>query len=96
MCVSFNLNSFLQNPCGRSDEPNFSVETIIDALLVMYDECCSSSFKREQTVVEFVEAGKLQPCITERLLSSSVNCLLWTSVCVCVCVSSVDSPSIAV
>ena len=34
------------------------METIIDALMVLYDECCSSSFKREQTVVEFVENGK--------------------------------------
>lgn len=26
--------------------------------MVLYDECCSSNFKREQTVVEFVESGK--------------------------------------
>lgn len=37
---------------------SFSVETLVDALLVLYDECCSSNFKREKTVVEFVESGR--------------------------------------
>ena len=30
----------------------------MDALLVLYDECCNSSFKKEKTVMEFVEASK--------------------------------------
>lgn len=34
------------------------METLLDALLVLYDECCNSTFKKEKTVVEFVEAGK--------------------------------------
>lgn len=35
-----------------------SVESLLDALLVLYDECCKSSFKKEKTMVEFVEAGE--------------------------------------
>lgn len=34
------------------------MESLLDALLVLYDECCNSSFKKEKTIVEFVDAGK--------------------------------------
>lgn len=37
---------------------SFCVETLIDSLLVLYDECCTSNQKRERTVVEFVEKSK--------------------------------------
>lgn len=32
-----------------------SVETLIDALLVLYDECCNSALRREKTVSDFLE-----------------------------------------
>ena len=50
-CVHFQ-NRTLDN---RTD--SFSVETLLDALCVLYDECCSSSFKREKTVADFIETG---------------------------------------
>ncbi|VVD00654.1 unnamed protein product, partial [Leptidea sinapis] len=31
-----------------------SVETLIDVLLVLYDECCNSSLRREKTVADFL------------------------------------------
>lgn len=34
------------------------MESLIDALVVLYDECCSSNQKRERTVVEFVDRGE--------------------------------------
>jgi serine/threonine-protein kinase MRCK len=37
---------------------SFCVETLIDSLMVLYDECCTSNQKRERTVVEFVERGE--------------------------------------
>ena len=37
---------------------SFSIETLIDILLVLYDECCNSSLRREKTVTDFIELGK--------------------------------------
>jgi serine/threonine-protein kinase MRCK len=34
-----------------------SVETLLDVLLVLYDECCNSSLRREKTVSDFIEFG---------------------------------------
>ncbi|XP_014233226.1 serine/threonine-protein kinase Genghis Khan isoform X1 [Trichogramma pretiosum] len=36
----------------------FSIETLIDILLVLYDECCNSSLRREKTVSDFIEFVK--------------------------------------
>jgi serine/threonine-protein kinase MRCK len=38
---------------------SFSVETLLDVLLVLYDECCNSSLRREKTVSDFIEFGKV-------------------------------------
>jgi serine/threonine-protein kinase MRCK len=38
---------------------SFSVETLLDVLLVLYDECCNSSLRREKTVSDFIEFGKM-------------------------------------
>lgn len=35
----------------------FSIETLLDVLLVLYDECTNSSLRREKTVSEFIEFG---------------------------------------
>ena len=35
-----------------------STESLLDALMVLYEECCNSSFKKEKTMVEFVETGE--------------------------------------
>lgn len=35
-----------------------SIESLLDALLVLYDECCNSSLRREKTVSDFIELGK--------------------------------------
>lgn len=37
---------------------SFSIETLLDVLIVLYDECCNSSLRREKNVSEFVEFGK--------------------------------------
>lgn len=36
----------------------FSLETCLDILLVLYDECCNSSLRREKAVSDFIEFGK--------------------------------------
>ncbi|KAJ8679289.1 hypothetical protein QAD02_015076 [Eretmocerus hayati] len=42
---------------GRMGQ-TFSIETLIDILLVLYDECCNSSLRREKTVSDFIEFVK--------------------------------------
>lgn len=37
---------------------SMSVEALLDCLLVLYDECCNSSLRREKTVTEFIELVK--------------------------------------
>lgn len=37
---------------------SMSVETLLDCLLVLYDECCNSSLRREKTVTDFIELVK--------------------------------------
>ncbi|KAL5287961.1 gek family protein [Megaselia abdita] len=39
---------------GRS----LSIESLLDSLLVLYDECCGSSLRREKTVSDFIELYK--------------------------------------
>jgi len=36
----------------------FSIETLLDVLLLLYDECTNSSLRREKTVSDFIEFGK--------------------------------------
>lgn len=35
----------------------FSTETLLDVLMVLYNECCNSSLRKEKTVSEFIELG---------------------------------------
>ncbi|KAH1010754.1 hypothetical protein HUJ05_005003 [Dendroctonus ponderosae] len=37
---------------------SFSVESLIDIMLVLYDECCNSSLRKEKTVSDFLEYVK--------------------------------------
>ena len=37
-----------------------SVETLIDVLVVLYNECTSSTLRREKSVSEFVKLSKYQ------------------------------------
>lgn len=46
-------NTSLVNP-GKT----LSVEALLDALIVLYDECCNSSLRREKTVNDFIELVK--------------------------------------
>lgn len=48
---------FLGGPVQGGGQ-SFSIETLIDILIVLYDECCNSSLRREKTVSDFIEFGK--------------------------------------
>lgn len=48
----------------------FSIETLLDILLVLYDECCNSSLRREKTVSDFIEFVKpVATCVKSLRLS---------------------------
>ena len=34
-----------------------SIELLLDALVVLYDECCHSTLRKEKTVSDFIEKG---------------------------------------
>lgn len=48
---------FLGGPVMAKDQ-SFSIETLIDILIVLYDECCNSSLRKEKTVSDFIEFVK--------------------------------------
>ncbi|KAL4707540.1 hypothetical protein ACJJTC_000292, partial [Scirpophaga incertulas] len=44
-----------------------SVETLLDVLLVLYDECCNSSLRREKAVADFIQYVKPVAAALKRL-----------------------------
>ena len=49
---------------------SFSTETLIDALIVLYDECINSSLRRDKTISNFVDYSKP---VVERLKELRLN-----------------------
>jgi len=52
------LEELFLNGVARSNGQAFSIETLLDILIVLYDECCSSTLRREKSVSEFVKLGE--------------------------------------
>ncbi|XP_017472500.1 PREDICTED: serine/threonine-protein kinase Genghis Khan isoform X2 [Rhagoletis zephyria] len=55
------LKSYLQEKTellSNLDGKAVSIETLLDALLVLYDECCNSSLRREKTLADFIKLVK--------------------------------------
>lgn len=52
------LEEVILNGAAKSNGLALSVETLLDALLVLYDECNSAALRREKNISEFVESGK--------------------------------------
>ena len=44
---------------GSNNDDFLSIELLIDALIVLYDECCHSTLRKEKTVSDFIERGKI-------------------------------------
>jgi serine/threonine-protein kinase MRCK len=42
---------------STNDSTVLSIDGLLDALLVLYDECCNATLKREKTIIEFLEYG---------------------------------------
>lgn len=64
-------NSLLSDPSEAgvqtSGKKSVSVEGLLDCLLVMYDECCNSSLRREKTVSDFIDLVKPIVQVIKRL-----------------------------
>jgi len=59
---------FLDGP-SQSSGQCFSVETLLDVLVCLYDECNNSPLRREKNVLEFLDWGKTHlmhctPCLS--------------------------------
>lgn len=60
-----------------------SIETLIDILLVLYDECCNSSLRREKTVSDFIEFGKCKRITDCVIYLVFVYKIYVSDICVC-------------
>lgn len=49
---------------------SFSTETLIDALIVLYDECSNSSLRRDKTISNFIDYSK---AIIDRIKELRLN-----------------------
>lgn len=49
------------------NKKSVSVEGLLDCLLVLYDECCNSSLRREKTVSDFIDLVKPIVQVIKRL-----------------------------
>lgn len=52
------LEKLIQDGPARSNGQCLSVETLLDILVCLYDECNNSPLRREKNITEFLEWGK--------------------------------------
>ena len=53
------LEQLIVNGVQNNPGQIFSIETLLDGLIILYDECCSSTLRREKSITNFVNFGKL-------------------------------------
>ena len=49
---------FLDGPSTPHEAKALSTETLLDILLILYNECCNSSLRKEKTLTDFIELGR--------------------------------------
>uniref|UniRef100_A0A8B9VZS5 Serine/threonine-protein kinase MRCK alpha n=1 Tax=Anas zonorhyncha TaxID=75864 RepID=A0A8B9VZS5_9AVES len=52
------LEQFILDGPTQSNGQCFSVETLLDILICLYDECNNSPLRREKNILEYLEWGK--------------------------------------
>ena len=71
------LDRLIMQGVQNSQGQMFSIETLFDCLLVLYDECSNSTLCREKSISEFLEYGKSSNTILVHIFTYySVNYLL--------------------
>lgn len=56
------LEKLIQDGPAHSNGQCLSVETMLDILVCLYDECNNSPLRREKNITEFLEWGKEPQC----------------------------------
>lgn len=59
---------------GSPYDSSFSLETLLDSLVCLYDECCNSTLRRERAIAEFVEFGEIRHVIRYFRSFSEASC----------------------
>ena len=49
---------FPDGPETPHEAKALSTETLLDILLILYNECCNSSLRKEKTLTDFIELGR--------------------------------------
>jgi serine/threonine-protein kinase MRCK len=52
------LEQLMLDGPARTNGQCFSVETLLDILVCLYDECSSSPLRREKNILEYLEWGE--------------------------------------
>ncbi|KAM9003081.1 serine/threonine-protein kinase MRCK alpha [Sarcophilus harrisii] len=55
------LEQFILDGPAQTNGQCFSVETLLDILICLYDECNNSPLRREKNIIEYLEWGKSHP-----------------------------------
>ena len=64
---------FADGPEGANEAKAFSTETLLDILLILFNECCNSSLRKEKTVTDFIEIGRTRD-LTRYYFIHGVRC----------------------
>lgn len=64
------LEQFILDGPTQTNGQCFSVETLLDILICLYDECNNSPLRREKNILEYLEWGELEymSCMSVRVL----------------------------
>lgn len=57
-CSIRRLHKIISRLSGPQHEECFSVESLIDIMICLYDECANSTLRKEKQISQFVEFGK--------------------------------------
>uniref|UniRef100_A0A803XW13 Uncharacterized protein n=1 Tax=Meleagris gallopavo TaxID=9103 RepID=A0A803XW13_MELGA len=65
------LEQFILDGPTQTNGQCFSVETLLDILICLYDECNNSPLRREKNILEYLEWGELEcmSCMSVHLKS---------------------------
>lgn len=73
------LEQFILDGPTQTNGQCFSVETLLDILICLYDECNNSPLRREKNILEYLEWGKFE-------------CVYFVCICPCSCLLCIMSP----
>ena len=82
-CLQVLERLFLDGPSTPHEAKALSTETLLDILLILYNECCNSSLRKEKTLTDFIELGRTRarPMLMKiRLLLRLGRCIIYGNI----------------